>query len=521
MVKPARVHYSGTGVFVDDIDMDRVQAVGSSSRYNDEDLKELGSLKITEVVDDVEDMELTLDTNEYGSNKTLASFANKGFGLRVFAVPDGSNPGSAQIKVEEGSFIVNGVRIPFAGTTVPITPPTAEDAAVVSINTDPNNLTVSITFNDVGSENPTTPPPCPAGEVELAHLLHVGTDGVVTQDNIVDKRSWATIDILDFELAKADVYIPVIPSGASEIQRTSYMENVFVNRIDLNYTVDGVATENYGAETDNKVWYFNDSKHIVVDQFEATGGETSYVLSRTPTQLKNGKYMLRAILNGNEMEEGTDFTVDAGTNTVTFSGVTLSAGDQVKFRYTSGSGGVFHDDSDEMVSLAYEHPGGVKGGHIKVYLTENGVDNELLRVQSVRISASLTREALRQLSTVRPYERPLNIPVEITCSLEFTDSDLEVLARLAGETYDANEGVTGTNSIDIGKILKDRGLLVEIYRLHDEQRAELPENHPFQYPLKKVRIPYLIPTDENMEARVDANNTQTFDFRSHRLQITA
>ncbi|MGE4358010.1 MAG: hypothetical protein AB7E08_05625, partial [Candidatus Omnitrophota bacterium] len=341
-------------------------------------------------------------------------------------------------------------------------------------------------------------------------------------------RTWSTIQLNDFELAKTDIYVPMKPSveGASSVDRTCYVENVYVTRIDLNYTTDGIAAENYAGESDNKRYFVNNGKFVIVDQKKAVGAETTYVLSQTPTQLLNGKYMLKAIKNGVELIEGTDFTVNAATKTVTFT-TALVAGDQIKFRYTSSIGGLFHNDSDELLNFfyedntkAFEKPGGIRKGFIEIYLIENGTDNELARVQSARISATLTREALGELNRKRPYARPANLPFEATVSLEFTDSDLEVLARLSGYTY-SNGVITGTNELNVDSMLKNRGLKIKIYRVNDEVRATLPTGHPWKNPLKVITVPYLIPTDEAWNSRVNANATQTYNFRTHNIQVAA
>lgn len=517
MAKPTRVRYSSVGVFVDDIDMDRVQTVGASTRYNDQELRELGTLNIIEVAEDLPTIDVILDTNEYGSNKTLATFANKGFGCRVFAVPTDTAAGSNKVKLEAGAVVINGVRIPVQAAEIEIT---QRGAYTISIKPDPNaspqySLTVDA-YDATNNPNP-TPPAVPAGEVGIAQISATDDTLVVTQDMITDIRDFKTINITDFELAKADIYIPVIPSGSNTIERTCYLENVYITRIDMSYSVDGVATENYSAETDAKKWLFNDAKQVIVEQFRATNDQTTYTLAYTPTKLADGRYYLKIVKNGQEI----DATVDPATKTVTFSPA-LVLGDQVKIRYCSNQGGLFHVQTDNMVPDSYEHPGGVRRAYVEVYLTEGGSDNKLGRVQSSRITANLTRQALQELGKMKPYDRPLNLPVEITASLEFTDSDLEVLARLAGKAYNPDTGVDpSVVELNVRDLLKDRGLLIEIYRLDDEKRAKLPANHPWLYPLKKIRIPYLIPTSENWEVRVENNATQTFEFRSYQLQITA
>jgi hypothetical protein len=530
MPKPTRLHYAGVACFIDDIDMDRVQAVGTSTRFNFEEVFEHGNLNIVEIIDDVSDVEVTIDTNEYGSNKTLGAFANKPFGCRIFAVPTQTQPGQDKVLLEEGRIIVNGVPIHIKRAIITIPHPALPDSCVISLKTDPNaDPQYTVTFNQSGFEDPDTPPTPPAGEIKIAEIRNVPTTGIVTQDMITDTRTWGTIKLIDFELAKADIYIPMKPStegGTDEVDRTCYMENVYLTRIDMNYSVDGMATENYAGETDNKRYFINDAKHVIKEQFVATASQATQTLTYTPTQLLNGNYMLKVVKNGQELKEGVDFNVEPATKTITFTS-SLVAGDQVLVRYTSSTGGVFHDDSDQFINFFYEddtktfeQPGGVNKGRVEIYLTEGGTDKILTRVQSCRITANFNRERLPELGSKEPYARPATLPFETTAALEFTDSDLEMLARLTGYQY--NDGViTGTNELDVNDILRNRGLRIKIYRVSDDQRAKLPANHPWQRPLKEIVIPYLIPTDEAWNSRVRGNATQTYNFRTHDLQIVA
>lgn len=526
MTKPARVHYSGIGVFIDDIDMDRIQTVGSSTRFNNEDFRELGTLNILEIVEDIPDIEVTLDTNEYGSNKTLAALTNKPFGCRVFVKTGDDSASSTTLRLTEGRLMVNNMPVPIAAADIDMAAAasgagiTAPDACVISLKTDPNASTqYTVTFNGAAAENATTPPSAPAGEVVIAEITNVQTDGTVDNSNITDVRTWGSITIEDFETAKFDMYIPVISSSSDTVERTAYMENVYCNRIDLSYVADGTATENYSGEGDNKRWFLGNAKFVISDRLEAIGGETTFDLSQSPTQLLNGKYMLKALKNGKELVEGTDFTVDTGTDQIDFTGDTPAAGDQYLFRYVASAGGDFHVANSDYSSESYEHPGGVKGGHVEIYLKDGGSENLLSRVQSARISAALTRQALRELNHLAPYDRPLELPVEISVSLEFTDSDLEVMARLAGYTY--TDGTINTDEINVRDLLGNKGLVIKVYRVDDQKRDELPAGHPWLTPLKTITIDRLIPVSENFEGRVNDNATQTFDFRTFDLTIAA
>lgn len=519
--KPERIRHHGAAVFVDDVDLDRVQAVTANTTFNQEDMMELGTLNILEIHDDVPDIEVSIDTNEYGSNKTLAVFANKGFGLRVFAVPANGQAGSDKIFLEEGSVVVNGVRVwvdevpeialvpsPSGGET--------HFAATVSIKPDPAadpKYTITYAYGDSTVEAPAAP----AGEIPVAQIKALPVSGfVVTQNDIVDVRDFKTIVLEDFEFAKADVYIPVKYSATGNVERTAYIENVYLNRIDLSYSTDGVATENFGAEADNKRWFQREARNIAHDVFRGDGTTTQFTLKHTPTQLDSGKYMLRAVKNGAELVEGVDFTVNAVAKQIVFTQAPAD-GDLIKVRYTTNEGNTFHVsdvDNGQAIDKSNPRASAVRQGYIEVYLNDT-TSGQFYRVNSATISATLEREQLRQLNTFRPYARPLNLPAEVTVSLEFTDSDLEAFAKFA------NKDVNSVNELSILDFVKNTQLIIRIYRVNDEERAELPDGHPWKKHLKEICVKNLVPTSENWNVQIQQNATQSFDFRSYYLSITA
>jgi len=519
--KPDRIRHHGAAVFVDDVDLDRVQAVTANTTFNTEDMMELGTLNILEIQDDVPTVELSIDTNEYGSNKTLASFANKGFGLRVFAVPVDGQAGSDKIFLEEGSVVVNGVRVwidevPEIALTPSPSGGETHFAATVSVKPDPAadpKYTITYAYGD----DTVQAPAAPAGEIPVAQIKALPVSGfMVTQDDIVDVRDFKTIKIEDYEFAHADVYIPVKYSATGNVERTAYIENAYLTGIDLSYSSDGVATENITAQADNKRWFQREARNIVSNVFRANGAVTTLDLTNTPTQLLNGKFMLEAVKNGNPLVEGVDFTVNAGSKKITLTQA-ATAGDMFKFRYTTNEGNTFHvsDAQDgQPVSENNPRPAAVRQGYIEVFLNDTA-SGQFYRVNSATISAALEREELRQLNTFRPYARPLNLPVEITVSLEFTDSDLEAFAKFA------NRDVNNAKELNILHFVKNTDLIIRIYRLPDDKRAELPAGHPWTKPLKEIFVKGLVPTSENWNVQVQQNATQSFDFRSFYLSITA
>jgi hypothetical protein len=499
MAKASRVRYSGSAPFVDDAQVNRVQALGSSSRLTTEDMKELGTLNIVEIVDDVPQVDVSIDTNENGTNEVLGLLANKGYGCQVVAVPTVTAVGSNKIKVRPGSYYAKGNRVLFEGAELTVSGTTAQ---VVYLQPEVSGDKVSIGAS------------VPAGAVKLADVTPVG--GIVKQADIVDARSFHEIKELDFELAKVDIFVPVKQSGSGDnVARTMYMDRVYVNNIDFGFQVNGVASASYRLETDNKRWFLNDSAQIVVDEFKATT-TGALTLSQTPNQLANGNYMLKVTHNGNDLVEGVGYTVTAGTKSLTITGIAI--GDLVKVRYTSATGGRFFAPVPALEEPHPELAGGLKEGQVELFLVDkDGVVDATRtpRVQSARVSLPLTREQLDELGSSYPYERPMQLPVNVSVSLELKDSDLELMARFSG--YD---NLNNVDEIALDDLVKNKGLLVKLYRETDVKRAKLPAGHPDKYAIKTFYIKNLIPQSESWDVQVDSDASQSFEFLAHNLTIS-
>lgn len=498
MPKASRVRYSGTAPFADDTQINRVQALGSSSNLTTEDMKELGTLNIVEIVDDVPQVDVSIDTNENGTNEMVGLMSNKGYGCQVVAVPSGGAVGSSKIKVRPGSYYAKGNRILFEGQELTVSGSTALKVF----------LQPEVSGNKAGVATST-----PVGAIEIATVTP--TAGVANQVNIVDARPFKDITELDFELAKVDIFVPVKQSGSgTNVQRTMYLERVFANNVTFGFQVNGVATANYTLETDNKRWFLNNAAQIVVNEFKTTASAT-LTLTNTPFQLANGKYTLKVVKNGVELVEGTDFTVSGTTLTLT---PAPAPNDLVKVRYCSATGGKFFAPVPAIEEPHPELAGGIKEGQIELFLVDKDgvVDTARTpRVQSANITLPLTREQLDELGSSYPYERPMTLPVNVSVSLELKDSDLELMARFAGYN-----NLTGVNEIALDDLVKNKGLLIKLYRETDVKRAKLPAGHPDKYSIKTFYVKNLIPQSESWNVNTDSDASQSFEFLAHNIKIS-
>ena len=58
-----------------------------------------------------------------------------------------------------------------------------------------------------------------------------------------------------------------------------YLDKVFVNSVEFSYSVGANATENYGAETDNKMWLLNDGRFVNFDRYTADMDDVAFLNS--------------------------------------------------------------------------------------------------------------------------------------------------------------------------------------------------------------------------------------------------
>ena len=70
-----RIIYGSQSVWCNGEVLLRVQTLGSTTTFTNEDIFELGHLDIVDVVDDVPAVAVTLNTNDWGDVKTMAVLA--------------------------------------------------------------------------------------------------------------------------------------------------------------------------------------------------------------------------------------------------------------------------------------------------------------------------------------------------------------------------------------------------------------------------------------------------------------
>lgn len=377
-------------------------------------------------------------------------------------------------------------------------------------------------------------------------------------------------------------------TASDNIDMTMYMPECYVNSIEFGYSTGANATENYGAETDTKYWFLNDGRFVTQEYWSFAGSETTVNLG-----LADGSELVPTLsdnslgfLYSTELGERAIKFVDAATSTTTYyaivagsatatqagydsatniitlpTGLSVAASDQLWVRYVANAYGDTSGDATTVKSGYFtalsdgdstrpEDVGALRQGQVEIYLVDPDVAGPgssyeiALRLTSCTITAALTREALAELGHLKPYDRPLTFPTEITTAVETTAGDLETFAKFSGKETEYDAGTLDDISIDDLLSKDNLVLVVMVYQQTDEEAGGIGTNRlaltsdmagteyfvrgarstypdPIviasavrEYPLKTIVVPNLKVTDEAFNTSVGANSTQTFSFRS-------
>jgi hypothetical protein len=517
----ARIFFPSAAPWVNGILLHRVQTVGSTTTFTTEDIFELGTSNIIDVVDDTPAVAVTIETNDFGSIETIAAFAgvdNSGFGSTA--------------------VVSNSNLVVLSGTTV----------------------------------------------IDYLHGVRV-LDFATDSDNCGDEAGF-------------DMWVPIqdeceVGTNNNIIEMTQYMSKVFVNSVDLNYAVGANATENYAAETEDKLWLLNDARHVTYERIELDAGlvAAGFVTLAidgpggvVPTLSDGNLAFLKVDEDGNKgvllldsagnlktrwgvLEDTVALVNFAAYNPATndfFFPTSASlvpvAGDIIVMTYAADEPGdqaltTAGPPARTVASAYYEtldNPvGAVRQGQIEAYLIDPRVTTSFdraLRLQTVTASVDLTREPLSELGRLRPYERPVTIPIPITATVETTASDLKQWAIFAAKEAEFDAGTL--DDIDVFDLLakKDNMLVIKLFQQTDEEAGGTGANRKVltedllgrdyslngdvltyastvpavperEYALKTVVLPDLVIEEEAFNVTVGDNATQTFNFRANNKML--
>lgn len=359
---------------------------------------------------------------------------------------------------------------------------------------------------------------------------------------------------------------------ANNIDQTLFMDKVFINSIEFSYSTGANSTENYGGETDNKMWLLNDGRfvnYMEVTVSGAAGGfinllEYGFESDTVIATLSDGNIgFLRKDEGGNaavtfyDASEGTMQNVKVVADDIASADHFVYNSDLDRLLFPTNNDAVQIADGDiiQMVFAADKYStnahskyfeilnssdrpsevGTLRQGQVELYLYDpdgTGTLDNMWRLTGATISADLTREPLLELGRLAPYDRPLTMPIPITVTVESTAGDLENYARFAGLDY------KNIDDIDLSDLMnKDNMILVvKVFAQTDEtaggtganRKALTLENGWYmedgvpgvyasnlskERALKTVIVKNLKITDEGNTIDLGSNATQTFGFR--------
>ncbi|MBV5346625.1 hypothetical protein JZU46_00110 [bacterium] len=499
-----RTIYASQSVWCNGDLLYRVQSFGSTATFTSEDIFELGHLDIIDVVDDTPAVAITLNTNDFGDVATMAALA--------------------QVLPERRAM----------------------DASATVSNANLEVVTSLLASTGV--------------------YLH----GVSVADFAVSCGA----------LPGVTLWAPVqqecsVGSLANNIDQTLFMDKAFVNSLELGYSSGANATANYGLETDNKMWLLNDGRFVNSDSFvvDATAVTNNYVTltlaaSGSVAVLSSGIGFLRKDLAGAPsvtLYNATDKTmtnvaVTVGTTAAANSfvyhdtgsahrllfplSVPVIATDRIVAIYAADAYGSGASDKYFALLKDLNRPdsvGAIRQGQVEVHIVaDTDASFDLAwRLTSTTVSANLTREPLKELGHLSPYDRPLTLPVPLTVAVESTAGDLENWAKVANKIAAYKAGTI--DDLDLADLMssEDLKLVVKVYAQTDEEAGGTGSNRKIsasskmigqhywvdgtmatysagnqERALKTVVVEHLKITDEGMTVNIGSNATQTFSFRS-------
>lgn len=305
-----------------------------------------------------------------------------------------------------------------------------------------------------------------------------------------DPNAYPTSGVDISRLSEADAVLYVKDPAVSDYAKSAHGRRMQIRDFTFTYNVDGESTEDYTLVGSEKRWFKYD---VVIDKF--TTGTTSFTLSNTPLQLKNGNYLLSVILDGQYL---TETTGAPGANEYSITGTALTTGtartSQVIVVYHANpSGNNWSDVNDTTM------PAAIRGQDVKIVISAENIS----RVQSVTINGNLRPEPVREMGsrTVIGYQK--QVPT-VDGTITVLDTDLELISLLT----------TGSlNSSDVEYSIDTTDCTISGFSLKIELVDPCDVTPPYTV-LKTVYIPNIMIVGDSFASNINGNATQTFNFRS-------
>ena len=108
-----------------------------------------------------------------------------------------------------------------------------------------------------------------------ANLVVVSGTDLAETSTFIHGVSLADFAVVCGNLPGVTLWAPVqdecsLGTLAENIDQSLFLDEVYVNSLEFGYTTGANSTENYGAETDMKMWLLNDGRFVNFDAFTGT-----------------------------------------------------------------------------------------------------------------------------------------------------------------------------------------------------------------------------------------------------------
>lgn len=499
MARRNRIIYPSNSVWANGNVLYRVMTFGSTTTFNTEDIFELGQLKIIDVVDDSPTVAVTIETDEFGSLSNLYHLANLEFD-EVVNQSAGSTTGHLTVLSGIGDAAVNiafyhGVALTDfglsgceTGSAVEIWAPIQSEC---SLGTDNDEIDQTMYLPRVFVNS-------------IEWTYSAGANAAENFGAETDSKFWFTNDgrfISNEEFVYnstpgADSNTGVTGGTGFEVDTAG--TSVFLGLDEAKTPAELVSTRSTGqlaflrfdAFGTPSVRYYNASASISFEVPVEAGTaalDGTYVYDSDTNELfepldltSNNELLGEAKANGDILF--VIYAANAYANAYSdLEGATQNrgGGTQATSKMATRRDAEYFAPIEVDASAKPEDVGAVRQGQIEIYLIDKDVlppdfplDNEIaLRVQSVTISADLTREPLFELSHLRPYDRSLTFPIPFTVTVETTATDLTEYATFASKKNGIAIDLT-TDEVSIFDFMTASGrldLAVLIYQQTDEE----------------------------------------------------
>jgi hypothetical protein len=499
MARRNRIIYPSNSVWANGNVLYRVMTFGSTTTFNTEDIFELGQLTVIDVVDDSPTVAVTIETDEFGSLSNLYHLANLEFDevvnksadadLGHLTVLSGIGDAAVNIAYYHGVALTDfGLSGCETGSAVEIWAPIQSEC---SLGTDNDEIDQTMYLPRVFVNS-------------IEWTYSAGANAAENFGAETDSKFWFTnngrfISNEEFvynSAPGADANAGV--SGGTGFQVDTVATSVFLGLDEAKTPAQQVSTRSTGQ----LAFLRFDAFGTPSVRFYNASTKTSFeVPVEAGTAAVAGMYAYNALTNelfdpsdltsnsellGEAKADGDILFVIYAANAYANAYANLEGATQTRGGGTQATSkmGTRRDAEyfapiEVDASAKPEDVGAVRQGQIEIYLIDKDVlppdfplDSEIaLRVQSVTISADLTREPLFELSHLRPYDRSLTFPIPFTVTVETTAGDLAEYATFASKKQGVIIDKT-TDEISIFDFMSASGrldLAVLIYQQTDEE----------------------------------------------------